>query len=513
MPLKDIKKQILAAGPWGFPLFILFLIALYFPVFLHLDYLPIQLFDESRRVVNALEMAANGNILVTYYDGKPDMWGKPPLPIWFMALSMKLFGFNELAARLPSAILGFSLLFFIFYFCRNYLKNPMLGAFAALILVSSKGFIREHVVRTADYDIYLCVWTCLYPLFFFLYTETKLPKKQQKYLYLTAFFITLAVLTKGIAGLFFAPGLLLFAIIRGKLGSILSSKHTYIALLGFLCLIGGYYFLRDFYTPSYLRRVMHNEVSGRYFLGFQGHDHGPLFYLNNLLQARFTPWVYLVPIGLIIGVWKPGQLRHLTILLFINASILLGVISFSQTQLSWYDAPAIPLLAIISAIPLSALLQKIIGNFEKRINLKQALLILLSTVLIFIIPYSKIIQSVYFPERNWANNEKDLYGYFMRSNPWANEYLVCNIGYNAASKFYIEALRKEGYTLGTFHPKSRQPQGATVLICERNAKKMIRETHFVYRYMEWKQCELLKITGINEELFCDETGKLRWRVY
>lgn len=478
-------------------LFCLFLLALYFPIFLHLDYLPIQLYDESRRAINALEMAGNGNLLVTFYDGKPDMWGKPPMPIWFMVLSMQVFGFDELGLRLPSAFLGFAIVLMLFHFCNRYLKNPMLGIFSALILVSSRGFIREHVVRTADYDVYLCFWSIAYVLLFFLYTETDKLRKQRKYLYGTAILLACAVLTKGIAGLFFAPGLAIFTLLRGKLPQLLLSIHTYLAVVLFLSCVGTYYFLRDMATPYYWNTVVYNEVTGRYFKGFEGHQHGSIYYLKLLYEDHFKYWIFLLPIGIILGLNQKGPLSRLSLYFTLNASILLAVISFSNTQLSWYDAPLLPLFAVLCAIPIVQLFNRIF-TINKKLSGKQSILILAFSILICAWPYSRIIQTVYFPSRDWSWNQKDLYGYFIRSHPEIKAYMVCNLGYNAASKFYRTIKNKEGYTLSTFHPGRKQPQGATVLICEKEAKRIVREVHYVYKYMDWKDCELLKITGIKD---------------
>ena len=473
----------------------LFLLALYFPIFLHLDYLPIQLYDESRRAINALEMTGNGNLLVTYYDGKPDMWGKPPMPIWFMALSMQIFGFDELGLRLPSALIGLAIAFILFHFSNKYLKNPMLGIFSALILVSSRGFIREHVVRTADYDVYLCLWSLSYTLLFFLYTETDNPSKQRKYLYWTAILLACAVLTKGIAGLFFAPGLAIFALLRRKVPQLLRSKHTYFAIALFSICVGSYYLLRDMATPYYWNTVVYNEVTGRYFKGFEGHQHGPFYYLQLLYEDHFKYWIYLLPVGIALGLNQKGPLSRFSLYLTINTAILLSVISLSKTQLSWYDAPLIPFFAVLSAIPIVYGFNRIL-KIDNQLSGKQSILILTFTLLLYAWPYSKIIQTVYFPSRDWSWNQKDLYGYFIRSHPEINTYMVCNIGYNAASKFYRTIKNKEGYVLGTFHPGRKQPQGATVLICEKEAKKIVRNVHYVYKYMDWKDCELLKITGI-----------------
>src|ERR1700751_1170400 len=77
----------------------------WFAFFYHLGTLPLYPWDESRLADNALEMTRNGNWLVTYYEGAPDLWSpKPPLMIWLMALSIEAFGPVEWAVRLPSAI-------------------------------------------------------------------------------------------------------------------------------------------------------------------------------------------------------------------------------------------------------------------------------------------------------------------------------------------------------------------------------------------------------------------------
>lgn len=44
-------------------------------------------------------------------------WAKPPLSTWLSAFSMKLFGVNEFAARLPSALLGIGMLIVIWHWC------------------------------------------------------------------------------------------------------------------------------------------------------------------------------------------------------------------------------------------------------------------------------------------------------------------------------------------------------------------------------------------------------------
>jgi 4-amino-4-deoxy-L-arabinose transferase-like glycosyltransferase len=71
----------------------LFVVLGVFPVFMHLDTLPIRIWDEARQAVNALEMWENGNFLVTHFEGSPDMWStKPPLLIWLQVALIGLLG-------------------------------------------------------------------------------------------------------------------------------------------------------------------------------------------------------------------------------------------------------------------------------------------------------------------------------------------------------------------------------------------------------------------------------------
>ena len=125
---------------------ILLAIIIYFPLFLHLTSLSVRVFDESRLALNAYEMLKTGNIVVTYYEGLPDMWNtKPPLMIWILAISIKIFGLNELALRLPAALAALATCFLLLWFARKVFQKFWLGCIAAIVLVTSNGYIQEHV--------------------------------------------------------------------------------------------------------------------------------------------------------------------------------------------------------------------------------------------------------------------------------------------------------------------------------------------------------------------------------
>jgi 4-amino-4-deoxy-L-arabinose transferase-like glycosyltransferase len=83
-----------------------------------------QVWDEIRLANNTIEMVDTGNLLVTRYDGKPEVWNtKPPLQIWLEALSVKVLGIQSLAFRLPSALAALATVLLLFRFARRQLDD------------------------------------------------------------------------------------------------------------------------------------------------------------------------------------------------------------------------------------------------------------------------------------------------------------------------------------------------------------------------------------------------------
>ena len=202
-------------------LFVFITIASYFPLFLHLDSMPMMIWDEVRLAVSAYEMNQSGNIWVVTYLNMPDLWSvKPPLNIWAIALSFKVFGYNELALRLPSALSGLFTVWLVFFFCLRQFKNEFIAVFSVLVLITSKGYIDFHVTRTGDYDAMLIFFETAFLLLFLTYVLEKNNKTKKIFLYLSALSFALAIFTKGIAGLFFLPAIFIFLVGQKELKNV-----------------------------------------------------------------------------------------------------------------------------------------------------------------------------------------------------------------------------------------------------------------------------------------------------
>ena len=69
--------------------------------------------DEINFAESAREMIVSGNYLDVQINYTA-FWEKPPFFFWLQALSMKVFGINEFAARFPNALTGIVTLLVIF---------------------------------------------------------------------------------------------------------------------------------------------------------------------------------------------------------------------------------------------------------------------------------------------------------------------------------------------------------------------------------------------------------------
>jgi len=78
--------------------------------------------DEINFAECAREMIVTGDYLHVHIDYQP-FYEKPPVFIWLQVLSMKVFGINEFAARLPNAIIGVITLVLLFTFGERWFSR------------------------------------------------------------------------------------------------------------------------------------------------------------------------------------------------------------------------------------------------------------------------------------------------------------------------------------------------------------------------------------------------------
>ena len=157
--------------------------------FLGIGGFPLFDLDEGAFSEATREMLASGNYLSTTLNGEP-RYDKPILIYWLQATSASLFGINEFAFRLPSALAGSGWVVLTYLFVRRAASARQ--ALAAGIITASALAVSIIVkVATADALLNLLISATLFSAYLFLRFHDR------KYLYLAFAAMGLGFLTKG----------------------------------------------------------------------------------------------------------------------------------------------------------------------------------------------------------------------------------------------------------------------------------------------------------------------------
>ncbi|MFZ5941529.1 MAG: ArnT family glycosyltransferase [Bacteroidota bacterium] len=457
------------------------LVVAWLQLFCKLGELPVRLWDESRNAVSAREMFHNGNYLVKYYDGRPDNWElKPPLLLWHQVLFLKLFGPHEWAIRLPSALYALLTVLLLFRFSARDLKSPETGLLAALVLLTSYGYLDRHIARTGDHDAMLTFFLTFQTISFFRYLNA--PESRNRHLSLFTLSLVASVYAKGIAGMFFLPGFLLYTVISGRFLKVLRHGYLYVCIAAFLLLAGGYYAVRELSLPGYLKAVWENEMLPRYTNQASNfiykHQGDRFFYLRGFRTGRFVPWIWglvaLIPIGFL---KKHRHQRPFFLYLLLTAVAFLVIISMGTKNI-WYDAPLFPLLALLFAmgfVQLSAFLSETPLPPWLRTAIPATVFFAL---ILFSLNKTKGL-TFQVRERAWAYEEQGISYYLRelyRTGQQGEKLTIAYHGTPSHIHFYMNLLNENNNEIRLTDYHKLEP-GIRVISCQKNIREYL-EAHY-----------------------------------
>lgn len=135
-----------------------------------------------------------GNWIMPPFDYAVPFWGKPPLTFWLTAISFKLFGYSEFAARLPVFLLAGFMLWLTYRFAK-VLQGAEKAAFSSIVLLSTAlFFIASGAVMT---DMALCLCISLSMVSFWQALNNPLAQQAKKWSYLFFVGLGFGLLVKG----------------------------------------------------------------------------------------------------------------------------------------------------------------------------------------------------------------------------------------------------------------------------------------------------------------------------
>jgi 4-amino-4-deoxy-L-arabinose transferase-like glycosyltransferase len=333
---------------------ILILATLYVCYFSHLGAIGFVGPDEPRYAWIAREMAETGDWVTPRLYGKP-WFEKPALFYWGAAISFKLFGVSEAAARLPSAISAL-----LATLALAWLALSLFGAETArwllLLLPTTVGMIGfSHAAATdMPFSGMLTIAMVCAPVVLGLtrneYSPV-IPQTPWLALVLLGFFLGLAVLAKGPAAIILAGGAVFFWALFTKRWRDASRLFHPVALASFCLTALPWYTLCARRNPDFFRIFIIEHNFNRYLTPQFQHIQ-PFWYYGPIILIAILPWSVIL---LLVGYDAASSFRQRqwkesnSLFLALWTIFPLVFFSFSQSKLPGYVLPVLPPLSALAA--------------------------------------------------------------------------------------------------------------------------------------------------------------------
>lgn len=322
-----------------YPLMILAIfIALAF--FLPLGFVPLFDLDEGAFSEATREMLVGKDYITTYLNGQL-RFDKPILIYWLQLMSVKVFGLNEVAFRLPSALAGTLWAGAIYFFVLR-VSTERVAFFATLFMIASIQINMIAKAAIADSLLNLSIALSMFSIYLY-YT-----KLQKAYIYWAFFFIGLGTLTKGPVAIMIPLVVsLLFYSIKGEFRHWIKTVFNPVGILIF-SLITLPWYIAEYMAQgeAFIDGFFLKHNISRFSSAMESHR-GTLFYFIPVLIVGVMPFTYFA-FRAIAGI-KHYFKDDLKLYLFIWFAFVFLFFSLSGTKLPHYVIYGYTPLFILSA--------------------------------------------------------------------------------------------------------------------------------------------------------------------
>lgn len=306
-----------------------------------------------------------GNWIMPPFDYDVPFWGKPPLTFWLTAISFKLFGYSEFAARLPVFLLAGLVLWLSYCFAKVILGVEK-AAFSSVVLISTAlFFIASGAVMT---DMALCLCISLSMISFWHALNNPNAQQARKWSYLFFVGMGFGLLVKGpIVGVLVLLPLIAWVIIEKQWLAAWQQIPWFKGSALMLLIAVPWYIIAEIDSPGFINYFLVGEHFMRFVdAGWHGdlygvahkHPHGKIWLL--WLFASF-PWSFIF-LGSVLS-WPLRRNKAITLknayqgsmhsYLFLWAIAPMVFFTLSGNILYTYVLPGLPAFAMMVAEMLS----------------------------------------------------------------------------------------------------------------------------------------------------------------
>ena len=261
-------------------------------------FVPLMDKTEARYAEIARIMVETNNWVTPQIDYGVPFWAKPVLSTWLSALSMKVFGINEFAVRLPSLLLSLLMVFMVNKFAG---KKDLPFYFAGFVIITLPEFLLHMGVVSTDITLSLSVAIIMLS---FWKSVSENQKSVWNYLFFVG--IGLGMLAKGpIALILTFPPLLIWIVLFKEYKKVLRAFPWLTGFLLVIMIAVPWYWMAEIKSPGFLNYFIVGEHFKRFFdSGWKGDLYGfpkqmPLGIIWLFLIAGTLPWI----IALISRAW------------------------------------------------------------------------------------------------------------------------------------------------------------------------------------------------------------------
>ena len=327
-------------------------------------------------------MLASGNYIVPHLDYVAYIQ-KPPLLYWMCALSMRILGVNEFAARFVNALSALIGVAAVFYFTlRTFDRRRAFIAGVVLATTVLYGVMAQ--ILTTDMLLTATITTALFAAYFHWRDGG-----YWRWLFYAA--MGCGVLVKGPAGAVLPiVSLLLFAWWEGDLGSTIRRFQPISGLLPTLAIAAPWFIAISLREPGFFNYYFVGEHLRRFFDSRYSHNQ-PIYYYVPIVLGGLLPWTLTIPFL----PWRrlaPNPARSFCL---IAASTIFVIFSLSSAKLVPYILPAVPPIAVVLADGLAGVLELVDTRqqSERRMFLASLLLVVLGITLTLVAVVAPHLQS------------------------------------------------------------------------------------------------------------------------